>query len=784
MLGTITATMQWAFYYTPSYTKVINLVVNGVPPGATVVVKCSGRGCPFAQHSSVLEKSTRSGRSPRMGFAHRTSFNVTPAFASRRLAVGTRVTVEIVRPNWIGNYYRFTMRAGRGPGVQHRLSRARRQRSGRRLLRPAQRARRSIGWRSDVRRCGRHHPAGQGRAADEEVCTRDGCLLAALAVLVVALGVTAAAGSRTSRPGHRTAVQTGAGPMIRVRPQPAPMVRPRAGPRRPAVVVQPRSVTIAAGHLVGFTAAASGNPAPRTQWQRSVNAGRTWANIRDAHRVTYTFTARSSETGSEYRAVFTNGAGRATTKAARLTIGRMRSPGSGNTTSPNGGGTGSGPGGLGGSGSSGGSGASGSTIAALPQIIVQPADQSVQNGDPATFITGATGVVTSTEWQVSTDAGTNWSDVPNATATTYAMIATAGENGYEYRAVLSNSAGSATTRAATLTVAGPPANSAPQVTTQPTNQTVADGDYATFTAAASGYPAPTTQWQTSSDGGQTWVPVLGAISTSYTFKPTTAQNGYEYRAVFSNFAGTATTNAATIVIASQSGNWSGYFALGQAFSAVTGSWSVPAVTCPTSATSYSSQWIGIDGAQSQTVEQDGTESDCFGGTPNYDAWYEMYGDNNVNSGYEVELQPGTYPVRARRRDDRLGQYRERHMDLSDQRHHGKLDLQHEHRVALARTRAVVGRVDRGATGGERLALDAVRLRECGVHERDGDERYGQRPDLFVLLRAGRDGRIERFGYTGSARLRRRRFHDDLGREQLRCSRSPHRRTSAPARDRL
>ena len=395
---------------------------------------------------------------------------------------------------------------------------------------------------------------------------------------------------------------------------------------------------------MGFTAAASGNPAPRTQWQRSVNAGRTWANIRDAHRVTYTFTARSSETGSEYRAVFTNGAGRATTKAARLTIGRMRSPGSGNTTSPNGGGTGSGPGGLGGSGSSGGSGASGSTITALPRIIVQPADQSVQNGDPATFITGATGVVTSTEWQVSTDAGADWSDVPNATATTYAMIATAGENGYEYRAVLSNSAGSATTRAATLTVAGPPANSAPQVTTQPTNQTVADGGYATFTAAASGYPTPTTQWQTSSDGGQTWVPVLGAISTSYTFQPTTAQNGYEYRAVFSSFAGTATTNAATIVIASQSGNWSGYFALGQAFSAVTGSWSVPAVTCPTSATSYSSQWIGIDGAQSQTVEQDGTESDCFGGTPSYDAWYEMYGDNNVNSGYEVELQPGTYPV--------------------------------------------------------------------------------------------------------------------------------------------
>jgi len=423
--------------------------------------------------------------------------------------------------------------------------------------------------------------------------------------------------------------------MIRLRPGPAPLVRPRGGRRRPAVVVQPRGVTVAAGRLAGFTAAASGSPAPRTQWQRSVNGGRTWTDVRGAHRVTYTFTTKPSESGSEYRAVFTNGAGRATTKAARLTIGRVRAPGSGSTTSPGGGGTGS---------ASGGSGGGGSATISPPWIIVQPADQSVQNGDPATFITGATGVVTSTQWQVSTDAGADWSNVPNATSTAYAMIPTSGESGYEYRAVLSNPAGSATTRAATLTVAGSLGDSGPQVTTQPTNQTVASGDYATFTAAALGTPTPATQWQVSSDGGQTWSAILGATSTGYTFKPTMAQNGYEYRAVFTNLAGTATTSAATIVVASQSGNWSGYFVLGQAFSAVTGSWTVPAVTCPAGATSYSSQWIGIDGAQSQTVEQDGTESDCFGGTPNYDAWYEMYGDNAVNSGYEVELPSGTYPV--------------------------------------------------------------------------------------------------------------------------------------------
>lgn len=462
-------------------------------------------------------------------------------------------------------------------------------------------------------------------------------LLAGLAVLLIALGVIAGVSTHVAGRGHRAAAGVSAGPIMRLGRGPASMISPRGGHRRPAVVVQPRSVTIAAGRLVGFTAAASGNPVPRTQWQHSVNRGRTWTDISGAHRVTYTFMAKPSQSGSEYRAVFTNRAGRATTKAARLTVGRVRSPGSGGTTSPNGGGS------SGGSGGSGGSGASGTTPTSPPQIIVQPADQNVQNGDPATFITGAIGVVNGTQWQVSTDAGADWTNVPNATTTTYAMIANSGENGYEYRAVMSNSAGSATTRAATLTVAGPPGNAAPQVTTQPTNQTVADGNYATFHAAASGSPTPATQWEVSSDGGLDWNVIVGAYSTSYTFTPTMAENGYEYRAVFSNLAGTTTSNAATIVVASESYNWSGYVATGQAFSTVTGSWNVPAVSCPAGATSYSSQWIGIDGDGSSTVEQDGTESDCAGGTPSYGAWYEMYGDNAVNSGYEVPLPDQVAP---------------------------------------------------------------------------------------------------------------------------------------------
>jgi hypothetical protein len=118
VLGTITATMEWAFYFTPSYTKVSNLVVNGVPSGATVLVNCSGRGCPFAHHTSALSNRTRCGKK-RAGMCFMSgSFNITPGFASRPLSVGTRVAVEIVLPEWVGKYYRFTMRARRGPRVQ------------------------------------------------------------------------------------------------------------------------------------------------------------------------------------------------------------------------------------------------------------------------------------------------------------------------------------------------------------------------------------------------------------------------------------------------------------------------------------------------------------------------------------------------------------------------------------------------------------------------------------------------------------------------------------------
>ena len=113
-----------------------------------------------------------------------------------------------------------------------------------------------------------------------------------------------------------------------------------------------------------------------------------------------------------------------------------------------------------------------------------------------------------------------------------------------YDVVITGTCGTITSAAATLTV-----NIAPSVTTQPANQAATVGGSATFTAAASGPPAATAQWQVSMDGGATFSNINGATSTTLTLPPVAlSDNGKRYRAVFTNSCGTATSNTATLTV--------------------------------------------------------------------------------------------------------------------------------------------------------------------------------------------------------------------------------------------
>jgi hypothetical protein len=86
--------------------------------------------------------------------------------------------------------------------------------------------------------------------------------------------------------------------------------------------------------------------------------------------------------------------------------------------------------------------------------------------------------------------------------------------------------------------------------------------------------------------------------------------------------------------ATTSTNWSGYVATGATFSSVSATWVQPAVTCR-SGDQYASFWVGLDGYTSNSVEQDGTDSDCSGSTPQYYGWYEMYPKPSYDFGGSV-----------------------------------------------------------------------------------------------------------------------------------------------------
>jgi YVTN family beta-propeller protein len=92
----------------------------------------------------------------------------------------------------------------------------------------------------------------------------------------------------------------------------------------------------------------------------------------------------------------------------------------------------------------------------------------------------------------------------------------------------------------------------PKVTTQPINRAVTAGGSATFSTAASGAPAPSVQWQSSTDG-VTFAAIAGATSTTLTISNVAlSANGTRYRAVFTNAGGpnrgTATDTSAAAVL--------------------------------------------------------------------------------------------------------------------------------------------------------------------------------------------------------------------------------------------
>ncbi len=156
--------------------------------------------------------------------------------------------------------------------------------------------------------------------------------------------------------------------------------------------------------------------------------------------------------------------------------------------------------------------------------------------------------------------------------------ASSADNGNEYRAQFKRSGASpAISEPGRLTV-----HLGPAITSQPSSVTVAPGAQASFSAAASGLPAPTVQWEVSTDGGATFAPIEGASTDTLTIPVvTSADDGHSYRAVFSNGVGEPAVSAPALLTVSSPAAPAGL--------AASFTWSprVPGVGEPTSLTSTS-----------------------------------------------------------------------------------------------------------------------------------------------------------------------------------------------------
>src|SRR5690606_28413245 len=181
------------------------------------------------------------------------------------------------------------------------------------------------------------------------------------------------------------------------------------------------------------------------------------------------------------------------------------------------------------------------TPAPVAPTITNPTDQSVTDGDTATFTVTTTGTPTPTvTWEVSRDGGSTWEPItadpaatPAADGLTLSVVGTSANDGYQYRATADNGVGTpAVSTAASLTVI--PAPVAPTIT-NPTDQSVTDGDTATFTVTTTGTPTPTVTWEVSRDGGTTWEPITAdpaatpaADGLTLSVVGTSANDGYQY----------------------------------------------------------------------------------------------------------------------------------------------------------------------------------------------------------------------------------------------------------------
>jgi len=200
----------------------------------------------------------------------------------------------------------------------------------------------------------------------------------------------------------------------------------------PLIVKQPQPQAVMPGNPATFSVTVSNATLPiGYQWFRA--PGTTYTNI-VLYTTNCTFTIPSvqfSDSGN-YRVIITNAAATNSSLFVALTVG--------------------------------------------PVITVQPTNRTVMSGSNTTFTVGVQGSsVLRYQWQL---FGAN---VPSATNANYSITNVQPGHAGNYQVVVTNAAGGATSQVAVLTVSAPPV-----IASHPQNQTVTEGQTASFSVSANG----------------------------------------------------------------------------------------------------------------------------------------------------------------------------------------------------------------------------------------------------------------------------------------------------------
>ena len=249
----------------------------------------------------------------------------------------------------------------------------------------------------------------------------------------------------------------------------------------PVITTQPSSVTQCAGTNATFTVVATGTGLTY-QWRK------TGVAIPGATGSSYTITGITTANAGNYDVVITGTCGTVTSNTVSLTV---------NTA---------------------------------PAITTQPVSASACVGNSATFTVVATGTGLTYQWRKSSIA------IPGATGTSYTISSVALGDAGNYDVVITGTCGTMTSNTVTLTV-----NTAPVITSQPSNITQCAGTNATFTVVATG-TGLTYQWR------KTGVAIPGANGASYTITGITTASAGNYDVVITGTCGSVTSNTVTLTV--------------------------------------------------------------------------------------------------------------------------------------------------------------------------------------------------------------------------------------------